>query len=95
MCLAIPSKVVEIKKDVNTAVLDTLGVRREASLDLMQDDVVVGEFVLLHVGYVMGKIDEADAMESLKLYAQMIEALKDEEDEIEELNLANNSINFR
>ncbi|MWV62703.1 HypC/HybG/HupF family hydrogenase formation chaperone [Helicobacter saguini] len=89
MCLAIPSKVIEIKRDSNTAVLDTLGVRREASLDLMQDNVSVGEFVLLHVGYVMGKIDEEDAKESLKLYAQMIEAIKEEDEEIEELNNAN------
>lgn len=89
MCLAIPSKIIEIKESTNSAVLDTLGVRREASLDLMQDDVRVGEYVLLHVGYVMGKIDEEDARESLKLYAQMIEAMKDEEEELEELDIAN------
>lgn len=80
MCLAIPSKVVSIDKQTNMATLDTLGVRRQASLDLMQDDVEIGEFVLLHVGYVMGKIDEEDAKESLKLYAQMIAAMEDEEE---------------
>lgn len=89
MCLAIPSKIIKIHKDTNTAILDTLGVRREASLDLMQEDVSVGEFVLLHVGYVMGKIDKEDAKESLKLYAQMIEAMKEEEEEIELLTLSN------
>lgn len=89
MCLAIPSKVVSINKETNMAVLDTLGVQREASLDLMQDSVNVGEFVLLHVGYVMGKIDEADAKESLKLYAQMVAAMQEEEEELKNLEMAN------
>lgn len=79
MCLAIPSKVIDINKETNMATLDTLGVTRKASLDLMQDDVVIGDFVLLHVGYVMGKIDIQDAQESLELYAQMIAAMQDEE----------------
>lgn len=78
MCLAIPSKVIDINKETNMATLDTLGVTRKASLDLMQDDVVIGDFVLLHVGYVMGKIDIQDAQESLELYAQMIAAMQDE-----------------
>ncbi len=57
------------------AVLETMGVQREASLDLMHEEVHVGDFVLLHVGFVMGKIDKQDALESLKLYAQMIEGV--------------------
>ncbi len=89
MCLAIPSKVISIDTQTNMAMLDTLGVRREASLDLMQDDVMVGDFVLLHVGYIMGKIDEEDAKESLKLYAQMVEAIKEEEEELKEIQDAN------
>ena len=79
MCLAIPSKVIDINKETNIATLDTLGVTRKASLDLMQDDVAIGAFVLLHIGYVMGKIDVQDAQESLELYAQMIAAMQDEE----------------
>lgn len=89
MCLAIPSKVISINNQTNMAVLDTLGVQREASLDLMQDDVSVGEFVLLHVGYVMGKIDEEDAKESLKLYAQMVAAMQEEDEELQNLEIAN------
>ena len=89
MCLAIPSKVISINKETNMATLDTLGVQREASLDLMQDNVAIGDFVLLHVGYVMGKIDEEDAIESLKLYAEMIAAMQEEDEErlmLEEAN---------
>ncbi|MCI7410950.1 HypC/HybG/HupF family hydrogenase formation chaperone [Helicobacter bilis] len=89
MCLAIPSKVISINKETNMATLDTLGVQREASLDLMQDNVAIGDFVLLHVGYVMGKIDEEDAIESLKLYAEMLAAMQEEDEERLMLEKAN------
>ncbi|WP_120826252.1 HypC/HybG/HupF family hydrogenase formation chaperone [Helicobacter pylori] len=70
MCLAIPSKVIAIND--NVAVLETLGVQREASLDLMGESVKVGDYVLLHIGYVMSKIDEKEALESIELYREMI-----------------------
>lgn len=70
MCLAIPSKVIAINNSV--AVLETLGVQREASLDLMGESVKVGDYVLLHIGYVMSKIDEKEALESIELYQEMI-----------------------
>ncbi|QQX48327.1 HypC/HybG/HupF family hydrogenase formation chaperone [Helicobacter pylori] len=70
MCLAIPSKVIAING--NVALLETLGVQREASLDLMGESVKVGDYVLLHIGYVMGKMDEKEALESLALYQEMI-----------------------
>ncbi len=70
MCLAIPSKVIAIND--NMALLETLGVQREASLDLMGESVKVGDYVLLHIGYVMSKIDEKEALESIDLYQEMI-----------------------
>ncbi|AAD07945.1 HypC/HybG/HupF family hydrogenase formation chaperone [Helicobacter pylori] len=70
MCLAIPSKVIAIKD--NVVLLETLGVQREASLDLMGESVKVGDYVLLHIGYVMSKIDEKEALESIELYQEMI-----------------------
>ena len=79
MCLAIPSKVVEIKEN-NIAVVDTLGVRREASLDLLDESVKVGEWVLLHIGFVMSKIDELSAMESLRLYDEILAAMQEEDE---------------
>ena len=81
MCLAIPSKVVAIDKETNTATLETLGVTRVASLDLMQEPVSVGEFVLLHVGFVMSKIDTESAELSLSAYQEMIAARESEERE--------------
>ncbi len=70
MCLAIPSKVIAINN--NVALLETLGIQREASLDLMGESVKVGDYVLLHIGYVMSKIDEKEALESIELYQEMI-----------------------
>ena len=86
MCLAIPSKVISIDKETNTATLDTLGVSREASLDLMSEEVKVGDYVLLHIGYVMGKIDEEQAKRSLETYEEIIKAIQEEEQEIQEAN---------
>ena len=86
MCLAIPSKIVEIKEDKSIAIVDTMGVRREASLDLLDEKVSVGEWVLLHIGYVMSKIDEQSAKESLKLYEEIVQAMQEEEQELQEAN---------
>ena len=79
MCLAIPSKVIEINKETNIAIVDTMGVKREASLDLMRESLEIGDFVLLHIGYVMSKIDEESAKESLKIYDELIKDMEDDE----------------
>ncbi|QOP46788.1 HypC/HybG/HupF family hydrogenase formation chaperone [Sulfurimonas paralvinellae] len=80
MCLSIPSKVVEIDLERNVATVDTMGVKREAGLELMQDgDVQIGDYVLLHIGFIMNKIDESDALESLKVYSEILEKLDEEE----------------
>ena len=80
MCLSIPSKVVKIDPETNTATVDTMGVQRSAGLDLMEEgSVQIGDYVLLHIGFIMNKIDEADALESLKVYREIIEAMEEEE----------------
>jgi hydrogenase expression/formation protein HypC len=78
MCLSIPSKIVEIDKD-NIATVDTMGVRRQVSLDLMSDDVKIGDYILIHVGFAMSKIDEKDALDSLEVYSEIIELMEEEE----------------
>ncbi len=80
MCLSIPSKVVEIDKDTNMATVDTMGVQRAASLDLIEEgEIRIGDYVLLHIGFVMNKIDETDALDSLELYKEIIEAMNEED----------------
>ena len=80
MCLSIPSKVTKIDKEANIATVDTMGVSREASLDLMEEgSVEVGDYVLLHIGFIMNKIDEADALASLEAYEEVLKLMDDEE----------------
>ena len=64
MCLAIPSKIVKIED--NVATIDVDGVRREASLVLLENPEV-GDYVIVHAGFAINKINEEDALESLKL----------------------------
>lgn len=68
MCLAIPSKIVEIRDQMS--VIDVDGVRREASLMLLED-VKVGDYVMVHAGFAIQKIDATEAFESLKLLRQV------------------------
>ena len=79
MCLSIPSKIVEILPD-NFAIVDTMGVKRKVSLDLMPEPVEIGDYVLIHVGYAMTKMSEEDALESLKVYEEIIRKLEEEEE---------------
>ncbi len=78
MCLSIPSKIVEILPD-NYAIVDTMGVKRKVSLDLMNEPVDIGDYVLIHVGYAMTKMNEKEAIESIKIYEEIIQELEKEE----------------
>ncbi len=64
MCLAIPSKIVNI--DNNMAILDVDGVRREASL-LLLEDAEIGDYVIVHAGFAINKVDEIAALETIRL----------------------------
>ena len=80
MCLSIPSKVIKIDKEQNIATVDTMGVSRDASLDLMpEDEVKIGDYVLLHIGFVMNKIDEEDALASIETYKEILEKMDEQE----------------
>ena len=78
MCLSIPSKIVEILPN-NYAIVDTMGVKRKVSLDLMPEPVEIGDYVLIHVGYAMTKMSEEDALESIKVYEEIIKHIEEEE----------------
>ncbi|MBL4730915.1 MAG: HypC/HybG/HupF family hydrogenase formation chaperone [Sulfurimonas sp.] len=80
MCLSIPSKVVKISDDNTMCTVDTMGVQRNANLMMMGDgDVSVGDYVLLHIGFVMNKIDDKEALVSINTYKEILELL-DEDD---------------
>lgn len=64
MCLAVPSKIIQV--DNKMATIDVDGVRRNASLMLL-DEVKVGDYVIVHAGFAIHKIDEESALESLRI----------------------------
>ncbi len=69
MCLAIPAQVVELR-DGDNAVVDLAGVRKEISLSLVEN-VVVGDYVIVHVGYALNKLDPEEAAKTLALFAEL------------------------
>jgi hydrogenase expression/formation protein HypC len=69
MCLAVPSRIVEIKDQVATVDVD--GVTREASLMLL-DDVSIGDYVIVHAGFAIERIDEEVAEQTLKDMRDMV-----------------------
>jgi hydrogenase expression/formation protein HypC len=67
MCLALPVRVVELREG-DMAVVDLGGVRKEISVALVED-VAVGDYVILHVGYALTRLDPAEAERTLATFA--------------------------
>ena len=73
MCLAIPSRITKIEN--NMAIIDVDGVQREASL-LLLEDAREGDYVIVHAGFAIQKIDEAAAQETLRFLREAAELLE-------------------
>jgi hydrogenase expression/formation protein HypC len=86
MCLAIPGQIIEVVDDANRlAQVDVAGVRRKVNIGLLDADsggVRAGDWVLIHVGFAISKVDELEARATRKLLEGMGE---DYEQELEEL----------
>ena len=82
MCLGIPGKVVEIVDvDQHRAIADIDGVRREINVGLVMGDaggLKVGDWVLIHVGFAMSKLDEEEAAKTLEFIRMLGDAYDDE-----------------
>lgn len=80
MCLGIPGRIVKIVDAVNDiATVDICGVRRQINIACIVDeqhtaDSCVGDWVLVHVGFAMSRIDETEAAETLKILVELGEA---------------------
>ncbi len=71
MCLAMPAQITELKQHP-IAVANIGGIGREISTVLV-DDVKVGDYVIIHVGYALTKLDEQEAQKTLALFSEMAE----------------------
>jgi hydrogenase expression/formation protein HypC len=82
MCLAIPGQIVEVVDGANRlAQVDVAGVKRTINIGLLED-AAAGDWVLIHVGFALSKVDEQEALETRKLLEGMG---ADYEQELEEL----------
>lgn len=85
MCLAIPGQVVEVVDESNRiATVDVAGVKRNVNIGLLDDDggALPGDWVLIHVGFALSKVDEAEARATIALLERM--GGDDYEQELEE-----------
>jgi hydrogenase expression/formation protein HypC len=85
MCLAIPGRIVEIVDEANRlARVDVVGVQRIVNVGLLdEEEITAGDWVLIHVGFALSKVDEEEAQATLRLlqgmgaeYEQELEELK-------------------
>lgn len=77
MCLGVPGRIVEI--DGWTAVVDFFGVRRTVRLELVDQPVAPGDYVLNHVGYAIRRIPEDDIAGTLALYEQLLREAEEQD----------------
>ncbi len=77
MCLGIPSKIIQI--DDSRATIDVYGAQREISLLLIEEPLKIGDYVLVHAGFAIQKLQEDVAKETLKLFDQYLEILNEQE----------------
>lgn len=70
MCLAVPSKIVEIKDMMAT--IDVHGARRNVSLLILPEEVEIGDYVLVHAGFAIQKVDRKAGDEALRLISEII-----------------------
>ncbi|MDD2500350.1 MAG: HypC/HybG/HupF family hydrogenase formation chaperone [Geobacter sp.] len=69
MCLGVPMQILEINDDMVVAEID--GVQREASLMMLGEPVAVGDYVIVHAGFAISRIDPAEAEETLRIMREI------------------------
>jgi hydrogenase expression/formation protein HypC len=80
MCLGVPGQIIALdEQDPNLALVDFFGVRRQVRLDVVDQAVVVGDYILNHVGFAIRRIPAEEIGETLALYEILLrEAAKDD-----------------
>jgi hydrogenase expression/formation protein HypC len=90
VCLAIPGRIVEFVAghDDQLALVDVVGVKRKINIGLLEDEgLQVGDYILIHVGFAMSKIDENEAAEALSMLEMMGQSFEDELQAVAESSL--------
>jgi len=76
MCLGIPGKVIEVNMQESWAIIEAYGSKNKVYIPLIEEEVAIGDYLMVHAGYAIGKIDTEEAAKTLKMLEEI--ALIDE-----------------
>ncbi|MCX8034020.1 MAG: HypC/HybG/HupF family hydrogenase formation chaperone [Thermodesulfovibrio sp.] len=77
MCLAVPSKIIEIQDTMAT--VDVMGLRKQISLLLLPEEAQIGDYVLVHAGFAINKMEPTEAEEALKIFQKIFKEMEEQE----------------
>ncbi len=77
MCLAVPSKIIEIEDTM--AIVDVMGLRKQISLLLLPEEPQIGDYVLVHAGFAINKMEPEEAQEALKIFEKIFKDMEEQE----------------
>ncbi|SDB04674.1 hydrogenase expression/formation protein HypC [Desulfonatronum thiosulfatophilum] len=70
MCLAVPMEIKSIDQDLNIAYVEISGINRKVRLDIIDYPAKVGDYVIIHAGFALRRLDREDALETIKLFQE-------------------------
>jgi len=76
-CLAVPSKIIEL--DGYMATVDVMGLKKQISLMLLPEEPKIGDYVLVHAGFAINKMEPAEAEEALKIFQKIFQEMEEQE----------------
>lgn len=77
MCLAVPAEIIKIENDVATCKVGEGDTTVNASLMIMSEEVEIGDYLIIHAGFGIRKLDRAEAEETIRTLREVIQAAKD------------------
>lgn len=72
MCLAVPMEIMDINTELNVADVEIGGIKRQVRLDIIDSPPEVGDFVIVHAGFALRRLDREDALETIKLFQESL-----------------------
>ena len=74
MCIGVPGMIVEINTEEGWALVETLGARNKAWIALIDEEIQPGDYLMVHAGHAIGKISSEDALATLELWEEILDA---------------------
>ena len=79
MCLGVPGKIVEINNDEKWAIVEAMGIRNKIYTPLVEEELALGDYLMVHAGYAIGKLEKDEADETLRLLEEISKLSEAEE----------------